>query len=413
LLGQTPTGTVSGSIRDSSGARITGATVRITNVRTQDTQTTASTDTGDYVFPSVRVSEYALEAQASGFKLERRTGVELDVNQNARVDFALAVGQVNEVVEVTSDGTQVDTCSVQLGGTVDAHRVQDLPLNGRNVYDLTALMPGVVNVTTSLVGNNDTNYMNVNGQNVRMDNFYLDGAFNNVLFRNGGSPAPNPDAVEEFHLITSNFDAEFGRLPGSVMNVVTRSGGNAFQGSLFDFLRNNDVNARNFFQAGITPLKWNEFGLAVGGPIRKNRAFFFASYQGLRLRTRSFVTGALPPTVAQRGGDFSSLASSKWPKDPTNGQVFPGGIIPASRLDPVAQNILKMMVPLANNPDGTYSALSAAPSNDDQGMLKIDHQLTASNRLSGTRFLDRSDTKQPFAPNNQSNSPNWGNLDRG
>jgi hypothetical protein len=175
LLGQTPTGTVSGSVSDTSGARVIGATVRIINVQTQETRTTATTETGDYVFPSVRVGEYALEAQSAGFKLERRTGIELDVNQNARVDFALSVGQVNDVVEVTANAAQVDTRSVQLGGTVDTRRVQELPLNGRNVYDLTILMPGVVNVTTSLVGNNDTNYMNVNGQNVRMNNFYLDG----------------------------------------------------------------------------------------------------------------------------------------------------------------------------------------------------------------------------------------------
>jgi hypothetical protein len=193
--------------------------------------------------------------------------------------------------------------------------------------------------------------------------------------------------VEEFHLITSNFDAEFGRLPGSVMNVVTRSGGNAFHGSAFDFLRNNAVNARNFFQASITPLKWNQFGGAFGGPVRKNKTFFFASYQGLRQRTDAFVTGVLAPNAAQRVGDFSALASSKWPKDPSNSQVFPGGIIPAARLDPVAQNILKLMVPLPNNADGTYSTIAAAPSNDDQGVLKIDHQLTGSNRLSGTMFL--------------------------
>jgi hypothetical protein len=224
LPGQTPSGTVSGSVADSSRARVAGAMVRLTNVHTRESHTATTNASGDFLFPAVPNGEYSLEAHAAGFKREQRAGIRLDVNQNARVDFSLQVGQLNEVIEVKGDATLVDTREVQLGGTVDTHRVQDLPLNGRNVYDLMALMPGVINVATSLTGTNDTNYMNVNGARIRDNNFYLDGAMNNSLFRNGGNMAPNPDAVEEFHLITSNFDAEYGRLPGSVMNVVTRSG---------------------------------------------------------------------------------------------------------------------------------------------------------------------------------------------
>src|SRR5581483_8395186 len=223
LPGQTTTGSVSGSVSDSSGARIASATVRLINVATNEARTAVSSASGDYVFPSVPAGNYIVEAESSGFRTERRAGIRLDVNQNARVDFTLQIGQATQVVQVTSD----------------APLVQDLPLNGRNVYDLTTLMPGVVNVNTSLTGNNDANNMNVNGNRVRANNFFLDGAANNALFRNGGNQAPNPDAVFEFHLITSNFDAEYGRLPGSVMNVVTRSGSNAFHGTLFDFLRND------------------------------------------------------------------------------------------------------------------------------------------------------------------------------
>ncbi len=258
-------------------------------------------------------------------------------------------------------------------------------------------MPGVVNVSTSLTGNNDANNMNVNGNRVRDNNFFLDGAANNALFRNGGNQAPNPDAVEEFHLITSNFDAEYGRLPGSVMNVVTRSGTNAFHGTAFDFLRNDAVNARNFFQSSVTPLHWNQFGGTLGGPIRRDKTFFFASYQGFRESTSNYLNSVVLPSAAQRNGDFSALPSSKWPIDPLTKQAFPGGVIPASRLDPVAQNLLNTLVPLPNNPDGTYSASAPAPVTDDQGMLRIDHQLTDANRLSGTLFLDRSNTVQPFA----------------
>ncbi|MBV9085477.1 MAG: TonB-dependent receptor, partial [Acidobacteriaceae bacterium] len=354
------------------------------------------------LFPSVPPGNYVLTAEASGFTTERRSGVTLDVNQNARVDFSLQVGQANQVVQVTSDAPLVDTRDVQLGGTVDRQRVQDLPLNGRNVYDLTTLMPGVTNVTTNLTGTNDANNMNVNGNRVRDNNFFLDGAANNSLFRNGGNQAPNPDAVDEFHLITSNFDAEYGRLPGSVMNVVTRSGGNSFHGTVFDFLRNDSVNARNFFQSSVTPLHWNQFGGTLGGPIRHDKTFFFVSYQGFRERTSNYLNSIVLPSAAERGGDFSALPSSKWPVDPTNGnKAFSNGKIPSNRLDPVAQKLLSTFVPLPNNPDGTYSTSAPAPVNDDQGMLRIDHQLTPLNRLSGTLFIDRSDTLQPFASTTQ------------
>ncbi len=406
-FGQSTTGTVAGSVSDTTGALIPGATVTLTEVATHDRRTTTTGSGGDYLFPSVPPGDYVLEAVANGFKAQRRTGLKLEVNQNARLDLTLQVGDTSEVVQVNADAPMVDTRSVQLGGTVDTQRVQDLPLNGRNVYDLTVLMPGVVNVSTSLTGNNDANNMNVNGNRARNNNFFLDGAANNSLFRNGGNQAPNPDAVMEFHLITSNFDAEYGRLPGSVMNVVTRSGTNEFHGTLFDFLRNDVVNARNFFQSSVTPLHWNQFGGTVGGPIRRDKTFFFASYQGFRVRTSNYLNSVLLPSAAQRIGDFSALPSSRWPTDPVTKQVFPGGIIPADRLDPVAQKLLNTFVPLPNNPDGTYSTSAAAPVNDDQGMARVDHQLTAMNRLSATLFFDRATTVQPFASTTQ--VPNYGN----
>ncbi|HZQ55201.1 MAG TPA: TonB-dependent receptor [Bryobacteraceae bacterium] len=407
LPGQTTTGSVSGSVSDSSGARIASATVRLINVATNEARTAVSSASGDYVFPSVPAGNYIVEAESSGFRTERRAGIRLDVNQNARVDFTLQIGQATQVVQVTSDAPLVDTRDVQLGGTVDTQRVQDLPLNGRNVYDLTTLMPGVVNVNTSLTGNNDANNMNVNGNRVRANNFFLDGAANNALFRNGGNQAPNPDAVFEFHLITSNFDAEYGRLPGSVMNVVTRSGSNAFHGTLFDFLRNDVVNARNFFQSTVTPLHWNQFGGTLGGPIKRDKTFFFVSYQGFRESTSNYVNSIVVPSAAQRTGDFSALAASKRPNDPITGKPFPNGVIPRTRLDPVAQNLLNTFVPLPNNPDGTYTGSAPAPTNDDQGILRVDHQFTASNRLSGTLFLDRSSLLTPFASATQ--IPNYAN----
>jgi hypothetical protein len=392
-FGQSTTGSVSGRVGDVSGAGVPSIKVELKNTQTGEMRESISNGSGDFVFPTVPVGSYQAEADAPGFKHTVRGPFTLDVNQNARIDLKLEVGSVNEVVEVHSDTPLVDTRNAQLGSTVDAKRIQELPLNGRNVYDLVALTPGTVNVSTSLTGSNDSNNMNVNGQRTMANNFFLDGAFNNSLFRNGGNMAPNPDAVEEFHLITSNFDAEYGRLPGSVMNVVTKSGSNSFHGTLFDFLRNDSLNARNFFQTSVNPLKRNQFGGTFGGPIRKDRTFFFASYQGLRLRTDSFVNGVVVPTAAERAGDFSADPVSRRP----TGSRFAGGkIVSTSLLDPVALQILNKLVPLPNNASGTYSGQRSAPVNDDQGILRIDHQLTNSHRLSGTLFVDRAIATMPF-----------------
>jgi hypothetical protein len=401
---QTPTGSVSGGVADSSGAQVAGATVRIINTKTHETHTTTTSATGAYIFPIVPVGEYALEAEASGFKIEKRAGVMLDVNQNGRVDFVLQLGSVKEVVEVTADAPMVDTMDVQIGETVDQDRIENLPLNGRNVYDLIALMPGAVNVTTGVIGSSDTNHMNVNGNNIRSNSFYLDGGQNSAQYRNGGNMSPNPDAVAEFHLITSNFDAEYGRQPGSVLNVVTRSGANAYHGTVFEFLRNDTVNAQNFFRTVSPTLRWNQFGGTFGGPIKHDKTFFFASYQGFREATSTSVNGVLVPTAAERSGNFSAVKTAI--KDPTTNAAFPGNVIPASRLDPVAQKIIQTMLPLPNNAAGTsYSDSEPSPVTDDQGMLRIDHQFTERNRLSGTLFLDRSNSSLPF---DSSQVPNWG-----
>jgi hypothetical protein len=392
-------------VADSSGGGMANVTVTLRNTSTNQTRSAVSDQVGSYVFATVPTGVYELEAQAPGFKRVIHGPITLDVNQNARIDLELQVGSVNQTVEVTSDAPLVDTRDVQVGSTIDAKRIQNLPLDGRNVYDLMRLTPGTVNVSTSLTGSNDSNNMNVNGQRVRENNFFLDGAFNNSLFRNGGNMAPNPDAVDEFRLITSNFDAEYGRLPGSVMNVVTKSGTNSFHGTLFDFLRNDSLNARNFFQATVNPLKRNQFGGTFGGPIKKDKTFFFVSYQGLRLRTDSFENGVIVPTLAEREGDFSALPASK---RPTGSQFVNGKIISPTLLDPVAIQLLNQMVPLPNNASGTYSDTEAAPVNDDQGMARIDHQLTDANRLSGTVFIDRSTGTTPFG--GTSNIANYGTI---
>lgn len=410
LYGQAVTGTIFGNVSDPSGALVAGATIRSINTGTSETRSATTDAQGAYLFPTVPPGTYRIEAEANGFKKIVRDGISVGVNQNARVDIRLEVGSLSQEVRVSEDAPIVDTRQAQLGSTVDRERVQDLPLNGRNVYSLVSLLPGVVRTTTLTVGDNNGNFVAANGSRTRQSNFLLDGGFNNSLYRNGGNQAPNPDAVGEFRLLTSNFDAEFGRLSGAVVNVVTKSGTNHLHGSLFEFLRNNDLNAKNFFQPTVTPLHQNQFGASAGGPIIRDKTFFFASYQGLRIRTSSFVNNGITPTAAERNGDLSSLPVNQRPLDPTTHAPFPGAMIPASLLDPVAQNILNM-VPYPNTADGRFQASAPSMTNEDQGLFKIDHQINSAHKLSGSMFLIRSTVFDPFASSTQ--IPDYGVTNTG
>ena len=403
---QSVSGSLLGTVSDPSGARVPAATVRVVNTGTGEIHRAIADAAGAYLFPVLPVGTYRLEAEFKGFKKSVRGGIVLHVNRNARLDVTLEVGQVTEEVRVEGDVTAVDTRQVQIGGLVNARRVNDLPLNGRNVYDLVAILPGVTNLRTPTVPDNEGNYFNVNGSRTRHSTFLLDGAFNNALNRNGGNDAPNPDAVEEFRLITSNFNAEFGRSPGGVVNVVTKSGTNEFRGAVFEFLRNSRLNARNFFQSTVTPLRQNQFGASAGGPVRRNKLFFFGSYQGLRIRSNAFRNVALTPTTAERRGDFSAAPAAQRPVDPTNQQPFPGTQIPARLLDPVAARMTEMMVPLPNTADGRLETSQPSTSDSDQGLAKVDYQLTSAHKLSGTFFLMKGATFQPFGGVSQ--IPNYG-----
>ncbi len=401
LFGQGVNSTIHGTVEDVSGARIPSASVEAINVLTGESHATNSDAAGDYVFPVLPVGSYRLVAQAAGFKKFLREGLTLTVNQNARVNVRLEVGDAAESIRVVADAPLIDTRQAQLGGLVDARRVDDLPLNGRNVYDLVAILPGVTRATTPTVQDNQGNFMNVNGSRSRHSNFMLDGGFNNSLWRNAGNAAPNPDAVQEFRLITSNFNAEFGRSPGAVVNVVTKSGTNKFHGTAFEYLRNNKLTARNFFQPTVDPLRQNQFGLTMGGPVLRNKTFFFASYQGLRIRSSEFKNAALPPTAAERKGDFSAALANARPNDPTTLKPFPGGIIPVSSLDPVAVKMLDVFVPLPNTPDGRLEVSQPSRSNEDQVLAKIDHQLSAFHKLYGSVFVVQGKGFSPFEGSTQ------------
>lgn len=396
LSAQSTTGTILGYVHDPTGAVVAGAMVTAVNTLTGERHAVRTDTSGDYLFSGLPVGTYRIEAVLEGFKRFVRDGIILQLNRNARTDILLEVGTVNEVMQVTGDVPVVDTHEVQVGALVDSRRVQELPLSGRNVYDLVSILPGVAVVSTETIATRAGNAIRVNGSRSRHTTFMLDGGFNTTHWRTAGQAAPSPDAVQEFNVIGNNFNAEFGRSAGAVVNVVTKSGTNDLHGTLYEYLRNDQLNAKNYFQSTVSPLRQNQFGASAGGPIARNRTFFFTSYESLRIRSEDFVNSAFPATEAERNGDFSAAAARLRPIDPLNRQPFPGGLIPSSRFDPVAVNILKSAVPPPNTSDGRLEAVRPHSSDQMQWLAKLDHALTPAHKLFGTFFLLRNSEFKPF-----------------
>ncbi len=403
---QTTTGSIYGTVTDQAGNVVPNARVNVTDVSTGIVHTVETNGSGNYVFSSVTAGDYKVATDATGFGSQTQAGLHVDANRNAQANFALAVGSASQTVTVNGGAELIETRESQLGTTIDQKRIEDLPLNGRDASSLVQLVPGVTAYGAAGPGGNQYGTtFSVNGARVNQDSFYLDGAFDSSLFITGGNLLPNPDALQEFRLLTSNFDAEFGRFPGGVVNVITRSGSNQFHGLLYDYLRNNALNSRNFFNTTITPLKQNQFGANLGGPIVHDKAFFFGSYEGLRIVTPLIIAaGAInTPTAAEAAGDFSALNPSLWPR--LNGAPYsyngrPGVIDPAL-LDPVARNVLKL-VPLANAATGITPQQSAsANTSANQYLLNLDYQPVQSHQISGMYFTSRATSDNPGSGGNQ------------
>jgi hypothetical protein len=403
------TASIFGTVSDESGAIVSGARIEATNTLTNEVRTTVTEGAGSYNLPELSVGLYRIRIECQGFKTAIRDGIQLSLNRNAMVNVQLVVGALSEQVSVTGDAPLLEATTNEMGGLVDQKRVVDLPLNGRNTLSLVSLVPGVGALTTTNSQGFSTNTAGINGQRPEDSNWLLDGGDNTTPLRNYGNNVPNPDAVQEFRVITSNYEAQYGRSVGGVINVITKSGSNDFHGSLFEFLRNRSLNARNFFQATTTPLVQNQYGGSFGGPIVKNKTFFFGSYQGYSQRTAPFQNSALVPTAAERGGDFSN-SKDKTGKpitinDPVTGQPFPNGIIPASRVSPVAQAYLKLAIPLPNAPQVGPNALvqsASQPTDETQYLLKVDHIFSEKHKLSAGFFWDSNSQGQRFL-----NSVDW------
>ena len=278
---QSTTASLLGVVRDKTGAAIPEAQVTAQNVLTSFTRATVTDDSGAYLITNLPVGEYTLTAQKPGFAKFLQKGITLDVEQNARVDIALAVGDVSESVTVTGESTGVETRSTAVGELVDRARIQELPLNGRNAMSLALVVPGVISVSAPTIVSQSRSgpTITIAGGRNTQNEFRLDGVSNKNLTQNTALNFPSPDALQEFRIMTSNYSAEYGRNAGGVVVGVTRAGSNEFHGSLWEYLRNTDLNARNFFSVSKPTLVQNQYGFTAGGPVIHNKLFVFGSYQ--------------------------------------------------------------------------------------------------------------------------------------
>ncbi len=384
---QQVTGSILGSVVDAQGAAIAAAQVTALNQDTGFSRTTQSNNQGEYRIEFLPPGTYQLDVSNKGFRSFSAKGITLAVGQFARVDAHLEVGEASSTIQVEGGAPQVNTSDASVGQTVSGDEITALPLVNRNIYSLLTLTPGVQYTANAIALGFPAQRTFINGgadATMGSVNYYLDGGPNMSTLRDTGNIAPNPDALEEFRVDTNNFSAEFGRFGNGVINVITRSGTNQFHGSAFEFLRNTDLNANTWNALVKPPLHRNQFGVAIGGPIRHNKTFFFGTYSGLRQLTTTFLTGAVVPTAAERAGNFSAV--SKQIIDPLNGVQFANNTIPVSRFDPTALNVMNKYIPLPNVPNSGFQGQVPSPYNTDEYLAKVDHMISESQRLTVSYF---------------------------
>jgi hypothetical protein len=395
------TGTIYGTVSDSSGGAVSGAVVTVKNLGTNLSRTASTDEQGSYAVTLLPVGAYSVMAQATGFRLFLRERIELEVQAKLRVDVKLEVGEVTERVIVTTEVPQVDTASSTLGKLVEERRILELPLNGRNFLQLGVLQAGVVppppginmlgSGTNNTPGGTAFNF-SVNGQRITSNNHLLDGVNNVEPFSGAAMVVPSPDSLREFRILTNAYTAEFGRAGGSIVTVITKNGTNQYHGSAYEFLRNDAFDARNFFSPAVPALKQHQFGGTFGGRIIKDRTFFFGSYEGFR-QTRGVPASTTVPSLLVRQGNFTQEARK--PIDPLTGQRFPGDIIPQGRINAVAMNVLKLY-PEPNNGATTWSGAPVAVNNRNQVVVRVDHTLVENkNTLTGRYVLDQGTLMSP------------------
>jgi len=436
-------GRILGRVSDPTGAILAGVKVTLTNDATGLSSETVTNDNGDYGFPQVPVGVYRMEFDLTGFKKNLQRSVSVSLNQIVTLNSVMQIGATKETVEVTSEAPLVDTSSTQLGAIMDSRQVSNLPLNTRDTYQLLQLQPGVMSTVgssnTLVYGSDNSGAVSVNGGRGRSNNFSVNGGDANDLFANLPTVQPSPDSIEEFRVLTNTFDAEYGRNSGSVVNVVTKSGTNDLHGSAYEFFRNKVLNANNYCLTAAEGLpcdkpqfNQNQFGGTFGGPIKKDRTFFFASYEGRRIRQGipspavGVPSAAERPSATQPYADFTDIGGFDTQNPGTamlnNPQLldnrpgcdqavgFPGGIpagtlytsifqnnqIPLACMDPTAVDLLQL-VPTPPNGGSLVSTVPTESVRGDQVTVKIDHRLNEKQNLSFYYYFNDDRTLNPFS----------------
>src|SRR5579864_6561706 len=379
------TSQINGTIKDSSGLAISGAAIKATQTATGVVRTTVSGADGGYVLPNLPIGPYLVEVTKEGFTKYAQTGIVLQVDTNPTVDIAMRVGSVSEQVTVEAGAAQVETRTTSIGQVVDTQRVLEMPLNGREVHELIFLAgmanyPGTASLNT--VRNYPTVVVSVAGGAPDSVSYSLDGLIHQDPYNNLSLPLPFPDALQEFKVETSAIPAQYGYHSTAMVNAVTKSGTNQYHGDLFEFLRNGDLNANDYFNNALgkprDTLKRNQFGGTIGGPIKKDKLFFFGGYQRTSLRSDGTQNTAFIPTPAMASGDFSSIRTVL----PASLGFSPGNQINPNLLDKTALNIFKT-IPTTADPTGRTSYSTVGNQDEDLFTGRMDYQASSKHQIFG------------------------------
>ena len=442
LFGQT-TGTISGSVTDKSGSVISAASIKITSQATGVVRETKTDATGHYLMPLLPVSTYTVEVESSGFQTTAQKDIKLQTDAQLEINFTLAPGTVTQTVDVTASEVAVETTTPSLGQVITSQQVAELPLNGRDFVQLATLTPGTVQETnpnsffnggpSSEVSARGSFSLSVGGSRASSTDWLLDGNDNNELTAGGIAILPSIDAIQEFKVLTYNYSAQYGTRAGPTVLVTTKSGSNQIHGSLFEFFRNTDLDARSYFAASREQFNLNQFGGAIGGAIKKDKTFFFVDYQGKRQRHGTPYVG-LVPTAAYLTGDYTydpygtTSANLRGPNNPNNfgdiqnpytgtalqcdasGNPIPadasgaqtGGTpcnkIPANMIDPIGQAMMNLFpLPNASNPSGgyNYADVPVRALNDAEFDVRLDHNFSTKDSMFARFSYDQAESFIP------------------